>query len=165
MSFFEETGWLAIGGYFAAEAGLSEHFQKKKINEVSAIVNSLSDEVLERKVREEIGSASGEKYNEIWGRIEEFKRDNPHLIQKHLWSSYWNHVGKERFPFTYESFCTQAGKNRLTKTDEKMLATYRGWTVTLLMNTYGKYSVVEATRVAFRQVFGVGKDSWTREFG
>ena len=51
MSLFDELGWLAIGGYYAAEAGLSERFQKKKINEVSAIVNELTDEALEHIVK------------------------------------------------------------------------------------------------------------------
>lgn len=165
MSFFDEMGWLAIGGYYATEEGLSGHFQQKKLDEANTIIRSLSDEALEQKIQKEIGNASEEKFNEIWRRIEDFKRDNPHLIRRHLWSSYWNYVGKERFPFTHERFCLQIGKKRLTKADEKILATYRGWTVTLLMNTYGKYSVVEATRVTFRQVFGVGKDGWTREFG
>ena len=165
MGFWDEAGWLAIGGYYAAEEGLGGHFQKKKLSDVDAIIRSLTDEALEQSIRNEVGNASEEKFDEIWNRIEEFKRDNPHLIRKHIWSSYWGHVGKERFPFTYERFCLQSNKKKLTKSDEKMLATYRGWVVTLLMNTYGKYSVVEATRIAFRQVYGAGKDGWTREFG
>lgn len=165
MAFWDEVGWLAIGSYHVFGESIADYSQKKKINEVSSIIKSLIDEEFEQKLRDEISDASPDKFNEVWCRIEEYKRDNPHLLQKHNSTSYWSYVGKERFPFTRDKFCLVAGKNKLTKADEKMLSTYRGWTITLLMSTYGKYSVAEATRIAFRQVFGVGKDSWTREFG
>nr|DAX24618.1 MAG TPA: hypothetical protein [Caudoviricetes sp.] len=165
MGFWDEAGWFAIGSYYAAEDGLNEYTQKKKLNDAWLIVSSLSDSVLEQEIRNDVGNASDEKFNEIWCRIEEFKRDNPHLIHKHIESSYWGYVGKERFPFTHGQFCLQSNKKKITKADEKMIATYRGWVVTLLMNICGKYSVAEATRVAFRQVYGDGRDSWTREFG
>lgn len=165
MGLWDNVGWLTVGAYNAVSSGQGERIQKQQVSQVEAIIQCLTDKAFEEKLKCEIADADGEKFNEIWCRIEEFKRDNPHLIQKHLASSYWFHVGKERFPFTYTQFLLQTGKQRLTKSDEKLLGTYRGWTLTLLMNTYGKYSTMEATRIAFRQVFGAGRDSWTREFG
>lgn len=165
MPFWDDVGWITTGGYRAFESGVAANFQKKKSEKVSSIVRSLTDEDFERKLREEIYSASPEKFNETWCRIEEFKRDNLHLTKKHLSTSYWMHVGKERFPFTRSMMCVMLNKNKLSKSDEKILSMYRGWTITLLMNTYGKYSIMEATRIAFRQVYGAGSDVWTREFG
>lgn len=165
MGMYDVAGWLALGGYYAIEDGLTNHSQKKKLKEVSAIINNLTDEAFEKKIRDEVGNASEDKFDEIWNRIEEFKRDYRHLIHEHLSTSYWLCVGKERFPFTHDSFCKQTNRKRLTKSDEKMIAMYRGWVVTLLMNTYKKYSVAEATRVAFRQVYGIGRDDWTIDFG
>lgn len=159
------SGWIAISGYHALEDNLNSYGRKKELKTVDAIISSLIDEPLERQIREIVYGASREDYEQIWKKIEEFKRDNPHLYRNHLWSSYWGHVGKWRFPFTYDIYCEQARKKHLTKSDEKMLATYRGWTITLLMNTHGRYSKMEATRVAYHQVYGQGAGDWTREFG
>lgn len=87
MGFWDEAGWFAIGSYYAAEDGLNEYTQKKKLNDAWLIVSSLSDSVLEQEIRNDVGNASDEKFNEIWCRIEEFKRDNPHLIHKHIQAS------------------------------------------------------------------------------
>lgn len=165
MGFWDDIGWISVGGYHAAKDAFDSRVTGGKAEEISEIVSDLSDTELEKKVRDEVCSASGEQYNEIWKRIEIFKRDNPHLVRKHIAFSYWGHVGKERFPFTYGEYCRMLGKKRLTKSDEKMLAMYRGWVVTLLMNTYDAYSVMESTRIAFHRVCGPGKASWTMEFG
>lgn len=157
-------GWAAVGGYYALENALKSHSDNAKIRDAERLINVMSDRALEDKIRNEISRVGDEKFDEIWRYIERFKRENPHIANPHGNDSYWKLVGKERFPFTNVQFAKQACKVP-NKSEKEMVRTYFGWTITLLMNTQNKYSVMEATRIAFRDIFGNESWSWTREYG
>lgn len=166
MSLWNDAGWLLVGGYHAIENSMSTTAAKRDMLKINSIAAALTDKELEEQVRSTVYNATtDEDFIKIWKRIEEFKRDNPHMVTKHKLTSFWGPVGKTRFPFTRARYCADIGKSRLTKADERMLATYRGWTITLLMNTYGKYSREEAFRVAVREVYGTGHPLYTTEYG
>lgn len=149
MGTFDSGSWLAV--VLAATAGskLEESKAAKTKDAQVHKVNGMINADLEYKVQERVYLATIEEEQKIWDELEAFKRDNPHKIVKHLGTSFWGHVGKERFPVTYVSMAERLGKAKLTKADEKMLSTYRCWVVTLLMNTLGWYSTAEATRIVY----------------
>ena len=164
MSKWDDAGWIAIGSYNALDAALAERRNITALNKVEAIIATLNDPELEKRVADGVYNADREDFVAIWTRIEVFKRDNPHITAKHLWS-YWLCVGEERFPFTYYAyFALCPHKKKLNADDNKMLGLYRGRTITLLMNTYGGYSKMEATRMAYKQVHDSNAE-WTRELG
>lgn len=165
MAFWSDVSWLAIGGYNAI-TNYSEHKQTSQaVGTIQTIIRSLTDPDIESLVRAMVYGADEGKFLEVWENIESFKRENFYLLIPYIGSSYWGYVGKERFPFTRDRLLNAINKKKLSRADEKMLATYRGWTITLIMNMYGKRSEMEATRIAYNQVYGGGSGSWTMEYG
>lgn len=149
MGTFDGGSWLAVVLAAAAGDKLEEHKAVKAKDAQVHRVESMINTDLEYKVQERVYMATVEEEQKIWDELETFKRDNPHKIMKHLGTSFWGHVGKERFPITYVSMVERLGKTRLTKADEKTLSMYRCWVVTLLMNMLGWYSTAEATRAVY----------------
>ena len=154
--------WLLIGGYYSLDSALASRRRDRTTRRALAALEQLTDRPLEEKIGEELYRNGTEKFEEIWRYIERFKRENPHIVVDHF-DSYWRYVGKERFPLSMVQFARQTGKVP-NKSEQKMIHTYIGWTVTLLMNTQNKYSMMEGTRHVFR-AFGDNTWGWTREYG
>lgn len=165
MEFWENASWASMGAYYTIDAGLRSRRSKAEMKQIERIKNALTDVELEDKIRTLIyHTRDQESFVKIWEEIEEYKRDNYHKIIEHSGTSYWASVGKERYPFTEQQYLLETGKRKLSKEDMSVLAMYRGRVITLLMNTKGKYSLMEATRCAYLQVCG-DTASWTLQYG
>lgn len=146
-----DINWLAIGAYNGAVNAINARSTTKLCNTIEAEARALSDDVLENKLRALVVSADDnvEIFYQIWDRIEEYKRDHPVVLFTHL-DSYWQNVGTERYPFALCEFVRITGKKNLSKADAEVRRLYQGRVVTLLMNTYEKFSYGEAIRYVNR---------------
>ncbi len=110
----------------------------------SRVKNYPTDKELQRKVSIMVYDAkTQEDHDRIWKIVEEFKRDNPHIVKLHEKTVCWNLVGEERFPINPYVYVMRTGK-RMKKDDHELLGIYQNRMISLLMNTYGKYSRSEA---------------------
>lgn len=142
-------GILAGGAFVAREAGIeicerAEGEARSKL--IKEFVVEHTDAELEQKLTADVENPS--MYNDVWKRLEEFKRDNPLFCKKHT-SQYdrfgWENVGKERLPFR-DAKGTLIGKSQ---NEELILKSNRNIAVYLLMQTYGimtANSALEAAR-------------------
>lgn len=145
-------GILAGAAFVAREVGIeiserAEGEVRSKL--IKEFVAEHTDVELEHKLIADVENPY--KYDEVWNRLEEFKRNNPIFCKKHT-SQYdrfgWENVGKARLRFR-DSNGTLIGKNQ---NEELALKGNRNIAVYLLMQTYGKMtenSALEAAREKF----------------
>lgn len=167
MGLLENLGVCAFSSLVSGGHSVPPHHGVQALQEQEAIINNLVDKALEEKVKLEVNNATPEQAKEIWDRLEYFKRDNPHFLHQFWYTSYWQDVGNVRYPITFLDYFKMSGKRSMSKSDNDMYRMFRGRTVTLLMNTYEKYSTIEATRVAHSTLYGLGSGTaeWTRMLG
>lgn len=167
MGLLENLGMCAFASLVADGHSVQAHHGEKALAREEAAVNSMVDKEFEKKIQSEVNKATPLEAKEIWDRIERFKRDDPHLLYAHWDSSYWRDVGNVRYPITYEDYFKESGKSSMSKSDQELYRMFRGRTVTLLLNTYEKYSTLEATRIAHKSLYGLGGGTaeWTRLLG
>lgn len=149
MGFWDGAGWVAIGGYYLASDMICHHKKQLQGATIREQIESLTDEKLQRALTLEICSATEDDFERIWLRIENFKRECPHLLYNYP-MSYWQDVGKMRYWFTEDLYKQRFGRKKLTKSDLETIRMERGCTITLLMNTYGVHSNMEATRMVYK---------------
>ncbi len=154
MSIWTDIGYIAMGGYYAAEKYRTEKQILREVAEVEGMLRRLCDKELEKEVREKLYALDTAGAEETWDYLELFKRDKPHLLSLHSSTSFWHLVGVERYPLTLEEFEVISKRKNLSKEDEKCFNLSIGRVVTLLMNTYGKYSEAEALRTYDCTKFG-----------
>lgn len=165
MSIWNDAAWMTVGGYYAAQQASANRKVEVGLSKVDAIVASLIDKEMQAEIRKRVYDLDMAGAEETWVYLECFKRDNPHLLYEHWGLSHWESVGKVRFSITEEEFLVGKKRLHLTNEEKKVLAMSRGQVVTLLMNTYGRYSEMEAIRKAGLMIHGEGSASWTLEHG
>lgn len=167
MGLLENLGMCAFASLVADGHSVQAHHGEKALAREEVAINNLVDKVFEEKIKSEVNGATPQEAKEIWDHLERFKRDKPHLLFAHWDSSYWQDVGNVRYPITYQDYFKMSGKSSMSKSDQELYRMFRGRTITLLMNTYEKYSTIEATRVAHKSLYGLGGSTaeWTRMIG
>ena len=134
----------AIGASGAAIDEIKTQREIKRMNKIIAMTRI--DKDLEDKLWHDV--CDPDKYEEIWTRIEKYKREHPDVVLKET-TSYWGHVGKHRFRSFYAP-----GERHSKKRDEELLLSKR-MTLDLLALTYGGRSFSQASKVAIKTVKGV----------
>ena len=157
-------GIFAGGAWLAKEniASIGEQSVDKTRSElIQAYILENTDSALEEKLRKDIEDP--DKYDEIWQRIERFKRDNPTMLWKKLHQktgticyagfSLLNvrtygveDIGKKRLPFR-DSTGSMYGKSYA---EEARLRDNREIALSLLIWTYGKETKTSAVQNAER---------------
>jgi len=138
-------GWITAGFAYLFGSSIKETCkdvgiaQKRKLKEEYIALNS--DRELEARLGKEILMPS--KYNEIWERIERYKRDGGsfYVLRSYDYfkKSEWDDVGKSRLPmFNHRG---ELLKNCGTINADRILQ--------LLINTYGKMTVGQAGGEAY----------------
>lgn len=121
-----------------------------------------SDPGLERELSAMVEDRSS--YNAVWERIEQFKRDNPVWCSQHEEKGYrgydgkyiepgfgWQSVGKERLPFHN----TAGALDSANQNYSARLSYNRLLAVSMLMQTYGKMSLVDARDAANKKYISI----------
>lgn len=162
MGSLDGAGWAAIGGFYLVEDIIRKRKNQIRSATIRDSIKSLTNEELEKEIRNKVLSANEDDFEEIWTRIEDFKRECPHLL-RHFPKSYWGWVGKYRFIFPESLYMKRYEKKKLTKEDKKTIDMNQRWTITLLINTYGFHSNMEATRMVYESMGDSA--GWTMEFG
>ena len=144
-------GLLAGGAMIAKDSidAARENVRSMEIAEArKEYVKAHTDSELEERLMHDVENP--EKYEDLWERIESFKRDNPVFCSKHA-SRYerfgWNNVGHERLMFR----SAKGGLYGKTQYESMLLDGNRNIAVYLLMQTYGKmkksHAQAEAERI------------------
>lgn len=131
------------GAAFLAKKAVEEHKEREAAltrNElIQKFVQKYSDLALEERLRQDIRNP--EKYNEIWERIESYKARKGGW---YVWKSEhpaWQDVGRGRLPFR-----TASGElHAPTQYEDDILCGNRNKALFMLMHTYGKMTVNDAT--------------------
>jgi hypothetical protein len=139
--------WLFAGGVFGASHKCRKYVSNSKEKRKGDLYHSLLiDQELERKLWRDV--CDQDKLDEVWNRIEQFKRDNPVICAQDD-TNHWGYVGKHRFRTTYAR-----GERHAKKRDEE-LRIARSMTVDLLAMTYGKHSQSQASIISSRGYCGI----------
>lgn len=139
-------GTLATKSFKESEAKID---QRVKEELEQRFIERYTDPELEKKIEQDI--LNPDKYEEIWDRIERYKKEGGEVcewdMQKNPAYSYWNVlVGKSRRPFRDINGNLVAK----TKADTARLEGNRSVACGLLMHTYGKMTMHNAKWVAMR---------------
>lgn len=131
------------GAGFLAKKAVEERKERETAltrNElIQKFVQKYSDPVLEEKLRQEIQNP--EKYNEIWERIESYKARKGGWYRWNREHPAWQEVGQCRLPFRTETGNLHAS----TQYENDVLEGNRNKALLMLMHTYGKMTVNDAT--------------------
>lgn len=106
---------------------------------ICQFVQKYTDPVLEEKLKQDI--LNPEKYDEIWYRIESYKARDGWWYNWNRHHPAWQSVGRERLRFRTESGLAHP-KNQY---EDTLLHGNRNKALFMLMHTYGKMTVNEAT--------------------
>lgn len=133
--------WVALGG-IGLLSELGQQSRSSHINNVAdrqskvASVLRCSD-AEERQAWRDV--CDPDKQEEVWKRIETFKRSYPHLC---VGKPEWDFVGQNRLPINYDEL------GRRSKQKDEIIRANREIAVGLLCRTYGKLSASAAASVA-----------------
>lgn len=154
-------GTLATKSFKESEAKMDQHV-KEELEQ--RFIERYTDPELEKKIEQDI--LNPDKYEEIWDRIERYKKENGAIYLEDAKNPYspWNQYACiKRVPFR-DSNGSIKGKNR---TESDLLEHYRSAAVVMLMHTHGKMSTHNAQKVAMRatvnELSSWLKDGWPRE--
>lgn len=134
------------GAGFLANKAVGEH--RKRTEEltrnemIQKFVKKYSDPILEERLRQDIQNP--DKYNEIWERIESYKAQGGGWYRWNRDHAAWQEVGSNRFPFRTESGNLHAH----TQYEDTVLESNRNKALFMLMHTYGKMTIKDATMEA-----------------
>ena len=147
-------GWILKESYKELSAGVEADSRDRLMKK---FVEEHTDLELESRLLNDIENP--EKYNEVWSRIERFKRDNPFLIEREIRRirgdkgdrlhgyvprSEWEYVGSTRLPFR-----TPSGALRCKGLERSMTLEHnRIIALWFLMISYGKLSSGRAEQIA-----------------
>ena len=134
------------GAGFLAKKTVEEHKEREAVitrNElIQKFVQKYSDPTLEERLRQDIRNP--EKYDEIWERIESYKARNGGWYRWNREHPAWQDVGSGRLPFR-----TASGElHATTQYEDDVLYGNRNKALFMLMHTYGKMTVNDATQEA-----------------
>ena len=140
---------ILAGGAFVAREACIEIGEKaegeERAKQIKVFIAEHTDAELEQRLTADVENPS--MYEEVWKRLEEFKRDNPVFCKQHT-SQYdrfgWANVGKERLNFRSEKGSLIGS----SQNEELILKSNRNVAVYLLMQTYGKMTVNAALEAA-----------------
>ena len=136
---------LTGAGFLAKEGAKASRERSDALNRnelICQFIQKYTDRELEEKLRQDILDPA--KDDEIWERIESYK------VKKGKWYRWnsdhpaWQEVGLERKPFRTESGNIHAR----TQYEDTMLNDNRKHALFMLMHTYGKMTVQNATQEA-----------------
>lgn len=131
------------GAGFAAKKAVEEHKEREaaltRNDLIQKFVQKYSDPALEERLRQDIQNP--EKYNEIWERIESYKARNGGWYRWNRDHAAWQEVGSKRLPFRTDSGELHAH----TQYESTELESNRNKALFMLMHTYGKMTVNDAT--------------------
>lgn len=134
---------IFAGAGFLVNKAVKEHKEKRQVltrnDLIDQFVQKYTDPVLEERLRRDI--LDPKKYDEIWDRIESYKARRGGW---YLWKREhpaWQSVGCTRLPFRTEAGDIYA-KNQY---DNSALSGNRNKALFMLMHTYGKMMVNDAT--------------------
>ena len=134
---------IFAGAGFLANKAAKEHKEKQQAltrnDLIQRFVQKYTDPVLEEKLRQDILDPA--KYDEIWERIESYKARNGGWYSWRRDHPAWQAVSQERLPFRTESGAVHA-KNQY---EDSVLSDNRNKALFMLMHTYGKMTVNDAT--------------------
>lgn len=136
--------WMIFGG-IGLISEIGQYSQNAHINQLnstrSAVANALRcDDTFEREMWNLVCDPS--KHEQVWEKIETFKRNNPHLC---IGRSKWDFVGKNRLIIE--------NTGRKTLEIDEIIAANRSEVVSLLCRTHGKLSSIQASEVSMYNNF------------
>lgn len=131
------------GAGVIAKKAVTEHKEREaaltKADLIQKFVQKYSDPALEERLRQDIQNP--EKYNEIWERIESYKARKGGWYRWNYEHPAWQAVGLTRLPFR-----TVSGElHAPTQYEDDVLNGNRNKALFMLMHTYGKMTVNDAT--------------------
>lgn len=131
------------GAGVVAKKAVTEHKEREaaltKADLIQKFVQKYSDPALEERLRQDIQNP--EKYNEIWERIESYKTRKGGWYRWNHEHPAWQDVGQTRLPFRTASGELHAS----TQYEDAVLEGNRNKALLMLMHTYGKMTVNDAT--------------------
>ena len=133
---------LAGAGFVANKAAQENKERSNDLTRNDLIrqyVQKYTDPKLEEQLRQDI--ANPEKYDEIWERIEAYKARNGGWYRWNRENPAWQEVGTKRLQFFTES----GDLHVKTQYDDAVLSGNRNKALYMLMHTYGKLTVNDAT--------------------
>lgn len=136
---------LMIFGGIGLVSEIGHHIQETQAYNASDIRTRVANALMcnssfEKEIWEQV--CDPQKHNDVWERIEAFKRNNPHLC---VGQSRWDFVGKNRLLLVNAGRKTQKMDSIVSENCEK--------TVALLCRTYGRLSYTHASEVAMQNSF------------
>ena len=131
------------GAGFVAKKAVEEHKERDaaltKNDLIQKFVQKYTDPALEDRLRQDIQNP--EKYDEIWDRIEAYKARKGGWYLGKREHPAWQDVGHNRLPFR-----TASGElHAPTQYEDDVLQGNRNKALFMLMHTYGKMTVNDAT--------------------
>ena len=146
LSILTGAGFLAKEGVKASRER-SDALNRNEL--IRQFVQKYTDPELEERLWQDI--LNPDKYDEIWDRIEMYKARNGGWYQWYSDYPCWQAVGTKRLPFR-----TKIGElHAKVQYDEAVLDGNRKTALFMLMHTYGKMTVNNATTSARRATDGM----------